>query len=74
MNEQCVACDRCPEDRVLAAAKRILCKEYQHETRDELDLDANMVAKALMANAPLQTASGPRASLQAVVGREETCP
>lgn len=50
MNEQtlrCLACGRCPEDRVLAATKRILCKEYQHESWDELDLDANMVAKAL---------------------------
>jgi len=48
MNKHCQTCNRCPKDKVVAAAKRILCKEYQHESWDELDLDANLVAKKLM--------------------------
>jgi len=51
MKEDCLACGRCPKDKVLAAAKRILCKEYQHKTYDELDLDANLVSKKLMETA-----------------------
>ena len=45
----CPECGRCPNDPVLAAAKRIVCLEYMHPSVDELEADANIVANALLA-------------------------
>ena len=64
----CSQCDGCPTDSKLAAAKRIVCREYSHKSYDDLEGDANIVAHALIANSPAEARRS--RSLQPDVGTE----